>query len=101
MHRGFPSFCECVCGSPFCRSFSALHRGTGCVQPPPAATDSQESRLLGRPCQLRTPVPAGGPYLQDQAAPSVFARGGVKGETEALQSALAMVTRRWWGPGQL
>lgn len=30
-----------------------------CVQPPPAATGSQKSQLLGRPSQLRTPVPAG------------------------------------------
>lgn len=93
--RGSPS----VSGGP--RFVSASLPCTGpraCVQPPPAATGSQKSQLLGLPCQLRTSVPAGVPtYLPDQAASSVFARGGAKGETEALQNAVATVTRHWRG----
>jgi hypothetical protein len=92
---------KCTRGSLFCKwgflFFVAASlpctRARACVQTPPAATGFQESQLPGRPCQFRTPVPAGA----FQAALSVFARGGAKGETEALQSALAMVTRRWRG----
>lgn len=94
MHTGF-SFCEW--GSPFCLSLSALHRAPG------LCSAASGCHWLPKVPAAGAPVPAphlragGGPYLPDQAASSVFARGGAKGETEALQNAVATVTRHWRG----
>lgn len=50
-----------------------------CVQPPPAATGSQESQLLGRPCQLCTPFRRGPPTCptrgRHQCSPAEEQRG--------------------------
>lgn len=94
-HTGFPlasGVPRFVADSVTHPSLGACPAASGCHRLPrvPAA---------GAPMPAPHPRYGGGPFLPGQAAPSAFACGEAKGETEALQSVL-VVTRRWRGPGQ-